>query len=391
MYHTDIIDAVYQAAARSELWSPALCSIVDYVGAVAGNIVYQAPGGRGSFLIPGRMRDDLNTLYLQHYTGNPYARAFEKVKPGEIAIGNTLIDAEAVRHSSYYVDICEPQDIFNQLFMPHTSLHEPGGIGGVALFLSRAQDEHALEAAARLRLLAPHIVRAVDLSLQMNRILRGPEMVQRLLNAMPDAAVLIDGRGAIVLQNAPAEVLLRQADGIFASRSEKPSLCAQVPETSVRLTNAIRQALAVARGEETDFEGALPIIRPSGLQPYLVIITPLAPAAFSVWDACDSGARVLVHIVDPGAKRHRQAQQLQQVFSLTDSETRVAALIGSGMGLSGIARRLRLSPHTVKTHVARCFGKTGVRSQAELARLIASIPIPEGKATTPPAGLARDE
>ncbi|MGB8287944.1 MAG: helix-turn-helix transcriptional regulator, partial [Rhizobium ruizarguesonis] len=80
MDHVDIIDAVYQAAVHSEQWPDTLCSIVDYVGAVAGNIVYQAPGGRGSFLIPGRMREDLNTLYLENSTGNPYARAFEKVR-----------------------------------------------------------------------------------------------------------------------------------------------------------------------------------------------------------------------------------------------------------------------------------------------------------------------
>lgn len=32
MDHVDIIDAVYQAAVRSELWPDTLCSIVDYVG-----------------------------------------------------------------------------------------------------------------------------------------------------------------------------------------------------------------------------------------------------------------------------------------------------------------------------------------------------------------------
>lgn len=383
MDHVEIIDTVYQAAVHSELWPDTLCSIVDYVGAVAGNIVYQAPGGRGSFLIPGRMRDDLNALYLQHYTGNPYARAFEKVKPGEIAVGNSLIDAEAVRHSSFYADICKPQNIFNQLFLPHASLHERGGIGGVALFLSRQQDEHAAEAAERLKLLSPHMARAIDLSFQMNRIARAPELPQRLIDAIPDAAVLIDGRGAILLLNATAEALLKRADGIFLSRSERPSLAAHISETSTRLTNAIRQALLIAHGEDTPFEGALAISRPSGLPPYLMMITPLAPTAFSRWDATDSGARVLIHIVDPEAKTRRQAQQLQNIFGLTEAETRVAALIGGGMNLPEIARALGISSNTVKTHTSRCFGKTGVRSQAALARLIASIPIAEKRAMAP--------
>ncbi|RUM20045.1 helix-turn-helix transcriptional regulator [Rhizobium vallis] len=383
MDHVDIIDAVYQAAARSELWPDTLCSIVDYVGAVGGNIVYQAPDGRGSFLIPGRMRDDLNRLYLRQYTGNPYARAFEKVKPGEVVIGNELIDAEAVRHSAFYADICEPQNIFNQLFLPHASLHERGGIGGVALFLSRRQDEHAADAAARLKLLSPHMARAIDLSFQMSRIARAPELSQRLIDAIADAAVLIDGRGAILLVNTAAEALLQRADGIFLSRSERPSLAAHISESSLRLTNAIRQALLIAAGEDTPFEGAFSISRPSGLPPYLVMVTPLAPTAVSIWDAVDSGARVLVHIVDPEAKTRRQAQQLQRIFGLTEAETRVAALIGSGMNLPEIARVLGISSNTVKTHTGRCFGKTGMRSQAALARLIASTPIAEKRAAAP--------
>jgi PAS domain-containing protein len=126
-----------------------------------------------------------------------------------------------VRHSAFYADICEPQNIFNQLFLPHASLHERGGIGGVALFLSRQQDEHAAEAAARLKLLSPHMARAIDLSFQINKINRAPELPQRLIDAIPDAAVLIDGRGAVLLLNTAAETLLRQADGIFLSAREK--------------------------------------------------------------------------------------------------------------------------------------------------------------------------
>ncbi len=383
MDHVAIIDAIYQASVRPELWSDALCSVIDYVGASAGNIVYQDPTGRSSFLIPGRMRDDLNSLYLEHYTKNPYARAFEKARPGQVAIGNTLVDAPAVRRSSYYADICAPQDIYNQLFVPHASLHQPGGIGGVALFLSRRQDEHVLDAASRLKQIIPHIVRAMEFSLQTSRIARGPDLTQRLIDALPDAALVIGIRGEIVLLNAAAESLLGRPDGVLTSRSGRPTLRIGMLETSTRLADAIRKALSVALGGDVEFERAFPIPRPSGLPPYLVLITPLAPSLSSLWEARDSGARVLVQIVDSDAKTRSQARQLQVIFKLTDAETRVAALIGNGMSLPEIARTLGISVNTVKTHAGRCFAKAGVRSQAALARLIASVPVPDGTAITP--------
>ncbi|MGO7557676.1 PAS domain-containing protein, partial [Rhizobium johnstonii] len=95
------------------------------------------------------------------------------------------------------------------------------------------------------------MARAIDLSFQINKINRAPELPQRLIDAIPDAAVLIDGRGAVLLLNAAAETLLRQADGIFLSRSERPALADHISETATRLANAIRQALLIAHGEDT--------------------------------------------------------------------------------------------------------------------------------------------
>lgn len=87
------------------------------------------------------------------------------------------------------------------------------------------------------------------------------------------------------------------------------SLTAQIPETSSRMTTAIRQALNIADGGDTPFTGAFPIIRPSGLPPYLATITPLAPSSSAVWDATDSRAGVLLQIVDtrPGF-RHKDCE-----------------------------------------------------------------------------------
>jgi len=384
MDHMEVVDAVYRAAVSTDLWSSTLCSIADYVGATAGNIVYQSPARRGSFLIPARMREDLNSLYLEAYTGNPYARAFEKVQPGNIAVGNMLVDLDAVQRSAYYADICEPQDIFNQLFMPHASLHERGGIGGIALFLSRRQDDHVHDAERRLHRLAPHLARAIDLSLQTSRLTRGPELPQRLINVMPDPAVLIGPQGEIVMLNAAAERFFERADGMYLSRSNPPSICAHLAEASSALSSAIRRALAVSYGSDVPFECAMAVPRPSGGAPYLVMITPLPSAAFSPWEPVETKGRVLVHIVDPEAKTQLQARYLQQIFGLTDAETRVSELVGGGLNLPKIAHVLKVSHNTVKTHVGRVFEKTGVRSQAGLARLIAAIPVadPAGQSSS---------
>ena len=373
MEHADIVDKIYRASIDVELWSSTLCAVVDYVGATAGNIVYQAPDGKSSFLIPGRMREDLNDLYLQYYAGNPYAKAFEKVHPDQVAIGNELIDDAAVRRTAYYADICAPQDIYNQLFVPHASLHERGGIGGVALFLSKAQDTESGLAARKLLQLTPHLSRSIELSLNVGSIRREANLLQPLLEALPDAAVLLDSQGEIVALNSAAEDILRHGDGLSINKTERTTL-PSISSSSKALTRAIRQALEVAGGTAAQLQGTVQILRPSGLPPYFAQVTPLPPSSFVAWDSTDSGARALLQIVDMESRATGQAEQLRSIFSLTAAEAKVAVLVGCGYSVPETARILALSPNTVKTHTARLLSKTGVRSQAAFARLMASVP-----------------
>jgi DNA-binding CsgD family transcriptional regulator len=86
-------------------------------------------------------------------------------------------------------------------------------------------------------------------------------------------------------------------------------------------------------------------------------------------------ARVLVLIVDPSAPSRAAASAIQTTFDLTAAEARVAVLIGSGLSGPATAAMLGISPSTVKTHLKRCFEKTGVHSQVGLARILGALPI----------------
>ena len=53
--------------------------------------------------------------------------------------------------------------------------------------------------------------------------------------------------------------------------------------------------------------------------------------------------------------------------TLTESETRVSALLLQGMSNKAIAERLVLSPRTVESHLSRAMAKTGCTNRLELA------------------------
>ena len=58
--------------------------------------------------------------------------------------------------------------------------------------------------------------------------------------------------------------------------------------------------------------------------------------------------------------------------ALTPAEERVAALVAEGKTNREVGAALFLSDRTVEGHLSRVFGKLGVRSRTELARVLAS-------------------
>jgi DNA-binding CsgD family transcriptional regulator len=373
--HAIAVDAIYRAAASPQSWPDTLALLADYVGAVGGLLAYADPTDLSTgVLVTGRLRDDLTRLYLERYVINPYALAMAKAPLGEIQMTSRLVEPASIRRTAYYADILAPQAIEDHVLFNHPDLTRNGTSGGISFPMNGRQSDEIGAAAVALGRLAPHLARAIDLNLQIGRHESGMWQVRHILDAMPSAALMINRKGGIIRMNAAAEILLGEADGISMIKSNGLHLHAHFPAEARRLSARLGQAVAVAHGDDPGFSGTLRISRLSGRPPLLVLITPLPPSSFSLFEAVDGGARAMVQLVDAHRPAHAQAESLRLAAGLTAAEARVAALIGGGITTLEAAATLGVSVNTVKTHLTRCFDKTGVRSQVTLARLLASIP-----------------
>jgi DNA-binding NarL/FixJ family response regulator len=68
-------------------------------------------------------------------------------------------------------------------------------------------------------------------------------------------------------------------------------------------------------------------------------------------------------------KRAKHSPGTVQLDILTDREREVTALVAEGVANDDIARKLYMSPATVRTHVSRAMTKLGVRDRAQLVVL----------------------
>jgi DNA-binding NarL/FixJ family response regulator len=82
--------------------------------------------------------------------------------------------------------------------------------------------------------------------------------------------------------------------------------------------------------------------------------------------------------VAPGAPGDDRSREVALVRTLTRRELVILRLLAEGHGAGEIAERLKISPHTVRTHTQNLYAKLGCHSRLELVRLTARLGLLEG-------------
>lgn len=181
---------------------------------------------------------------------------------------------------------------------------------------------------------------------------------------------LVDAGGRLIHANAAGQAMLAQG-GALASRDGR--LCGCTVQTTSELQALFR---AAAGGDAT--------IGSSG------IAVPLGDG---------TGDRFVAHVLPLTSGRRRNAgtryaavaalflhraaldvpeppEAIARTYGLTLSELRVLMAIVHVGGVPEAAEALGIAETTVKTHLARVFGKTGVNRQADLVKLAAGFASP---------------
>jgi DNA-binding CsgD family transcriptional regulator len=181
--------------------------------------------------------------------------------------------------------------------------------------------------------------------------------------------VLLDRFARVVFANAAARALSLAGTVRLDARFTSPS-----SPHARRLDALIQAALGGSVGTSSPVRTmSLPPVR-NGRRPLMVLVSPVQSgdddraAVHSIKDAA-----AMVMLCDPDRQTQVPAAWMMDAYGLTLAEVRVAVAASCGTTVADTARRLAISPNTVKTHLRRVFEKTGTTRQAELSRLMATI------------------
>ena len=222
---------------------------------------------------------------------------------------------------------------------------------------------------AILRLLAPHIRRAITISDLLDLKTLEVNALSATLDRLAMGVVVVTDDNRILHANEAARGMLSDG-GPIASR--KGRLAVHDAAANKKLISAIE----IARRDEAAMGAtgiAVPIGFPQG-EPAIAHVLPLTRG--DTRSQLMPQATAAVFITRPEVRSAFDLSVLAHTYGLTAAEIRVCEHLTRGRTPNEVAEDLGVSLSTVKTHMARIFSKMDVSRQADLVALIHRIAPP---------------
>ncbi len=362
----DLIERIYASAVRPEVWRDVVRDVSELFGG--------APV-LGEVYLPHATGESLESVGLEHARVVNFVRDFTSLVPWATRVESQFADrfhsmSEGVpgfelEGSEFYEQWMKPQGLAAAWPAIVSIMAESGEMVASLSVFQREGDEPFSEAQiARADVLVPHLQRAFRMRVLLEAAQHARAPVAHALDRLPLGMLVLDGTRRVLIENAGAARVFALEDGIEIRSN---GLVAADARENARLQELIGVALESTEGQGLNGTSFMQISRPSGRQPFSVMVSPLlsAPAG-----ALSREAVVACFISDPEAGHVPTLEALGQIYGLTPAEAEVVQLLAKGLPLDEIAADRGISLNTVRSHLKHIFSKTGTSRQGELLGLV---------------------
>jgi DNA-binding CsgD family transcriptional regulator len=367
----DLLGLLYDSAGSPELWPAFLGRLSGLTGGIGANIyVHEIESGLDSFAAVSNIDPKYLELYGRHYHSvNVWIQSSRPsaLRSGEVSISHHHMPDAQLRKTEFYTDFLRPQDYFYGVNA--TVLKEESRTANLSIVRPRRAGGFAEDEAGLLKILMPHLQRALYLQRLLLRSERRQAALEATFDLLPQAAILLDHNGCATLVNRSARAILARHDGLTIDSDGR--LAGGRSGETAALRGLIRSAVGAGTGRGVGAGGYLSLPRPSGGRPLLVLVTPLGGTE-SVFERQRPAAAVFVS--DPDRQIATPEAMLTELYGLTPAEARLASLLVTGKSLGEAGEELGVSSNTVRTHLKRIFEKTETNRQGDLIRLLLTAP-----------------
>jgi len=371
---SSLIGDIYDAALDPSLWSAVLYRSRKFIG-----------GSAAALFSRDATCKSLNVYYddggIDPHYKQPYFDKFMKLDP--YATSHVLAEIEEpIRTTDLppYDEFLETR--FNkewarpQGLMDFTSVVLDKSATSAAMFGLFRHERDGLvdeETRRRMRLIMPHIRRAVLIGRTINLATVEAATLAEALDGLSAGLFLVDPTGRIVHANASGRAMTNECSVL---RTVDGKLVA----TEANATTTLNETFIAAGGGDAVLgtKGiAVPLSTRNG-EHHIAHVLPLTSGARQHAGARYAAAAALfVHRAARPTPLLPEA--IARLYKLTPSELRVLLSVVQVGGVPETAEALGMAEMTVKTHLHRLFGKTDATRQADLVKMVAGFSSPIGR------------
>jgi len=361
---SSLIGDIYDALVDQTLWIGALDKAAQFVGAQAGVLLWQNPASVSVDLIHAfGIEPHYVDLYVERYAKlDPTTAPMFQLETDDVASPTDLLPHGEFANSIFYREWLEPQGFVDLL---RASL-DKSPTDFARLFFLRKSESGMVDGSMRerLRLIVPHIRRAVLVGQMVDRAAAEAATFGNALDGIGAGLFFVDAGGRIVHANTSGQDMLAQ--GVLARGSS-----GKLASYDTSAVQGLDEIFGITESGDADEPrgGAVPLTARDG-EHYVAHVLPLT--AGSRRQAGTSSEAIAAIFVKKAALDMPSPQDIMAKFyKLTPTELRVLFAIVQVGGVPDVAQSMGISPSTVKTHLRRLFAKTGTDRQADLVKLVA--------------------
>ena len=360
---TQLIGDIYDAALDSSRWISVLAKVAAYTGGqAAGLLSKDSVSKTGNIHCQYGVDPYFVRLYSETYWIFDPVASLSDCDVEQIVSVPDLVAYDEFRAGRFYREWAQPQgwvDAANAVLEKSAT---------TCAYLSVLRNEASGlvddEMRRRMRLIVPHVRRAVRTGKVIDLSQAEAATFADILDGLSPAIFLIDADGLIVHGNAAGRAVLDKGDLLRGVHGRLTAIDPQVDQ-------ALHAAFVAANKDaETGGKGSAFPMKDRAGERYVARVLPLTAGEKR---RADTASNVVAALFVRKAELEAEpsSEVIGKTYKLTPTELRVLRAIVNVGGVRQVAGNLGVSDTTVKTHLGRLFEKTGVSRQADLVKLVA--------------------
>ncbi len=363
-----LIGDIYDASLDPAQWSAALRKSRAFVGG-ASAALYSKNAVRKTgrmYFQEGDISREFRQLYIERYAKlDPFSTSHFFAEIEQPIATADVMPYEEFLATRFYKEWVRPQGLVDNV----TAALDKSSTSAVLFTIFRHERDGLVDddTRDRMRLIIPHIRRAVLIGQAIRLQTAEAATFADTLDGISAGMLLVDARGGIVHANASGHAMLAEGSVLRAAGGK---LAANNADAEGSLYDVI---LAAGSGDAAvGIKGIAVPLQTSEGERYVAHVLPLTSGARR--RAGTSYAAVAALFVHKAAlDKPAPPEAIAKTFQLTPSELRVLLGIVEVGGAPEVAEALGIAETTVKFHLKHLYEKTGAGRQADLVKLVAGF------------------